>query len=117
MPFEGNWHLQVLEDFGFIVSRRYMHYKIFYPTGRKIPVIDPRLVLKTKTAKEVFLFISKNPGSYQNEIAKELGKAHGTIRYNLKKLVSAKIVEVTTDNGRKKFFINEEKLTNLRDLT
>jgi predicted HTH transcriptional regulator len=116
-PFEGTWHLQVLEDFGFIVSRRYEHYKIFYPTGRKIPLHDPRLVLKNKTAKEIFRFVSKNPGTYQNEIAKELGKAHGTIRYNLKKLVKAEIIEVTSDNGRKKFFISEEKLINLRDKT
>jgi predicted transcriptional regulator len=116
-PFAGIWHLQVLEDFGFIVSRRHGHLKIFYPTGRKIPLHDPRLVLKNKTAKKVFRFILKHPGTYQNEIAKELGKSHGTIRYNLKKLVKAEIIEVTTDNGRKKFFINDETLTNLRDLT
>jgi hypothetical protein len=116
-PFAGIWHLQVLEDFEFIVSRRHGHFKIFYPTGRKIPLQDPRLVLKNKTAKKVFRFILKHPGTYQNEIAKELGKSHGTIRYNLKKLVKAKLVDITTDNGRKKFFINDETLTDLRDLT
>ncbi|WP_287583296.1 winged helix-turn-helix transcriptional regulator [Candidatus Borrarchaeum sp.] len=116
-PFAGIWHLQVLEDFGFIVSRRHGHYKIFYPTGRKIPLKDPRLVLKNKTAKKIVRFILKHPGTYQNEIAKGLGKSHGTIQYQLKKLVNAKLIEVTTDNGRKKFFISEEKLINLRDLT
>ncbi len=115
-PFAGIWHLQVLEDFGFIVSRRHGHYKIFYPTGRKIPLHDPRLVLKNKTAKKVVLFILKHPGTYQNEIAKELGKSHGTIRYNLKKLVTAKIIEVVSDNGRKKFYINEESLNDFTDL-
>ena len=107
-PFAGIWHLQVLEDFGFIVSRRYKHYKIFYPliAGKEIPLKDPRLVLKSKTAKAIVRFILKNPGAYQNLIAKQLGKSQGTIRYQMKKLVDAKIIDVMKENGQKRFYIN-----------
>ena len=109
-PFEGTWHLQVLEDFGFIVSRRYKHYKIFYPLipGKVIPVKDPRLVLKSKTAKAIVRFILKNPGAYQNLIAKQLGKSQGAIRYNMKKLVDAQIIDVMKENGQKRFYINDK---------
>jgi len=111
-PFEGTWHLQVLEDFGFIVSRRYRHYKIFYPlvAGKEIPLKDPRLVLKSKTAKAIVRFILKNPGAYQNLIAKQLGKSSGAIRYNMKKLVDAKIINIMKENGLKRFYINEKNL-------
>jgi len=111
-PFEGTWHLQVLEDFGFIVSRRYKHYKIFYPliAGKVIPLKDPRLVLKSKTAKAIVRFILENPGAYQNLIAKQLGKSQGAIRYNMKKLVDAKIINVMKENGQKRFYINQNNL-------
>jgi predicted transcriptional regulator len=111
-PFEGTWHLQVLEDFGFIVSRRYKHYKIFYPlvAGKVIPVKDPRLVLKGKTAKAIVRFILQNPGAYQNLIAKQLGKSQGAIRYNMKKLVDAQIIDVMKENGQKRFYINDKNL-------
>ncbi|WP_287583291.1 winged helix-turn-helix transcriptional regulator [Candidatus Borrarchaeum sp.] len=111
-PFEGTWHLQVLEDFGFIVSRRYKHYKIFYPLipGKIIPLKDPRLVLKSKTAKAIVRFILKNPGAYQNLIAKKLGKSSGAIRYNMKKLVDAKIINIMKENGQNRFYINEKNL-------
>jgi len=111
-PFEGTWHLQVLEDFEFIVSRRYKHYKIFYPliAGKVIPLRDPRLVLKSKTAKAIVRFILKNPGAYQNLIAKQLGKSSGAIRYNMKKLVDAKIINIMKENGQKRFYINEKNL-------
>jgi predicted transcriptional regulator len=117
-PFEGTWHLQVLEDFGFIVSRRYKHYKIFYPliAGKVIPLKDPRLVLKSKTAKAIVRFILKNPGAYQNLIAKELGKSQGAIRYNMKKLVDAKIIDVMKENGQKKFYIRRHKKDQLLEL-
>ena len=114
-PFAGIWHLQVLEDFGFIVSRRFKHYKIYYPTGRKILLEDPRLMLKGNTAKAIFRFILKNPGSHQNKIAKQLGKTHTTINYNLKKLIKAKLVDVVSENGRKKLYINKD-LIGLRDV-
>ncbi len=109
-PFAGVWHLQVLEDFGFIGSHRYKQYKVYYPTGRKISPKDPRLILKSNTAKAIVQFISKNPGAYQNLIAKQLGKSQGTIRYNMKKLVDAKIINVILENGQKKFFINKKNL-------
>jgi predicted transcriptional regulator len=107
-PFAGVWHLQVLEDFGFINSHKYKQYKIYYPRGRKILPNDPRLILKSNTAKAIVLFISKNPGAYQTLIAKNLGKAQGTIRYNMKTLVDAKIINIIIENGQKKFFINKK---------
>jgi predicted transcriptional regulator len=102
--------LQVLEDFGFIVSHRYKHYKVYYKAGKEISLKDPRLVLKSKTAKAIVRFISKNPGAYQNLIAKRLGKAQGTIRYNMKKLVDAQIIDVMKENGQKRFYINKKNL-------
>jgi len=107
-PFAGVWHLQVLEDFGFIGSHRYKQYKVYYPTGRKISPKDPRLILKSNTAKAIVRFISKNPGAYQTLIAKKLGKTQGAIRYNMKTLVDAKIINVIMENGQKKFFINKK---------
>jgi predicted transcriptional regulator len=115
-PFAGVWHLQVLEDFGFIGSHKYKQYKVYYQTGRKISPKDPRLVLKSNTAKAIVLFISKNPGAYQTLIAKNLGKAQGTIRYNMKTLVDAKIINVIIENGQKKFFVNKKNLVLLKFL-
>ena len=76
---------------------------------------DPRLMLKGSTAKAIFRFILKNPGAHQNKIAKEIGKSHTTVKYNLKNLIKAKMVEFESENGRKKFYVNKD-LIGLRDV-
>lgn len=96
------WHLRKLEEAGLVNSRRFNGYKIFYPAeggveARRISL--GKTALANENAQEVFEHVAANPGIHQREIARALGVNHGTVRWHLKKLLSAELI-VETRRGK-----------------
>lgn len=96
------WHLRKLEEAGLIHSRRFNGYKVFYPADGGVEARRLSLgktALANENAQEVFEHVVTNPGSHQREIARALGVNHGTVRWHLKKLMSAELI-VETRKGK-----------------
>ncbi len=106
------WHLRKLEDSGLIHSRRFNGYKVFYIAEGGIEARRMSLsvtALTNANAQEVFEYVMSHPGTHQREIARALTVNHGTVRWHLKKLMLAELIDETrrgktsayfaTDNG------------------
>lgn len=96
------WHLRKLEESGLIHSRRFNGYKVFYPAEGGIEARRMSLgktALANENAQEVFEHVVLHPGTHQREIARALGVNHGTVRWHLKKLMSAELI-VETRRGK-----------------
>jgi predicted transcriptional regulator len=96
------WHLRKLEEAGLVNSRRFNGYKVFYPAeggveARRLSL--GKTALANENAQEVFEHVAANPGIHQREIARALGVNHGTVRWHLKKLLSAELI-VETRRGK-----------------
>ena len=90
------WHLRKLEDAGLIHSRRFNGFKVFYPAEGGIQARRLSLsmtALQNDNAQEVFEYVVANPGAHQREIARALQVNHGTVRWHLKKLRSAELLD------------------------
>lgn len=89
------WHLRKLEDAGLVNSRRFNGYKVFYPAEGGIEARRMSLsvtALTNANAQEVFEYVMSHPGSHQREIARALEVNHGTVRWHLKKLMTAELI-------------------------
>lgn len=96
------WHLRKLEEAGLIHSKRFNGYKVFYPAeggveARRLSL--GKTALANGNAQEVFEHVVANPGTHQREIARALGVNHGTVRWHLKKLMTAELL-VETRSGK-----------------
>lgn len=89
------WHLRKLEDAGLIHSRRFSGYKVFYVAEGGIEARRLSLsvtALTNANAQEVFEYVMAHPGTHQREIARALEVNHGTVRWHLKKLLTAELI-------------------------
>ena len=96
------WHLRKLEEAGLVNSRRFNGYKVFYPAEGGVEARRMSLgktALANENAQEVFEHVAAHPGIHQREIARALGVNHGTVRWHLKKLLSAELI-VETRRGK-----------------
>lgn len=96
------WHLRKLEEAGLVHSRRFNGYKVFYPAEGGVEARRMSLgktALANENAQEVFEHVASHPGTHQREIARALGVNHGTVRWHLKKLLSAELI-VETRRGK-----------------
>lgn len=113
------WHLRKLEEAGLIHSRRFNGYKVFYPAeggveARRMSL--GRTALQNENAQEVFEHVVGNPGTHQREIARALGVNHGTVRWHLKKLLSAELITETRQGKASAYVPTEIGLQALRDV-
>lgn len=113
------WHLRKLEEAGLIHSRRFNGYKVFYPAeggieARRISL--GRTALQNENAQEVFEHVVAHPGTHQREIARALGVNHGTVRWHLKKLLSAELITETRQGKAASYVPTTIGLQALRDV-
>ena len=114
------WHLRKLEEAGLIHSRRFNGYKVFYPAEGGIEARRMSLgktALANGNAQEVFEHVVANPGTHQREIARALGVNHGTVRWHLKKLMSAELIVETRRGKASSYEPTPMGLSALRELS
>ena len=64
-------------------------------------------VLKNTNRDRIYGFISSNPGTYPNEIIKEIGLNKGVVEYHLGILEEQKVIVPYKTRGRIHYFLNE----------
>ncbi|MCA1814192.1 MAG: winged helix-turn-helix transcriptional regulator [Halobacteriales archaeon] len=90
------WHLRKLEEGGLVRGKKCNGAKVYYPTSGGAMARDLSLAgaaLTSGNAKRILAFVAEHPGVHQREVARLLGVNHGTVRWHLKKLRMAELLE------------------------
>jgi predicted transcriptional regulator len=101
------YHLHTLEREALIKSQNISRYKLFYPTGVKIPKnMEQQISAIRNRIRDI---IQENPGITQKEISLMLNdKSQRTISYHVKSMTRAGIIRVEKVGRENKCFINDE---------
>lgn len=101
------WHLDILETYKIIGRKRISNFIVYFPYYNKNPIsnIDLKL-MKSKLTLEVLEMIEKEPGIWNNLIAKKLKVDHKTIHYHIKKLIELDLINIEKEGKKKKIYPN-----------
>ncbi|HEV8360349.1 MAG TPA: helix-turn-helix domain-containing protein [Candidatus Thermoplasmatota archaeon] len=90
------WHLRKLEEGGLVRGRKFNGAKIYYPTSGGVQARNLSMAsaaLTNGNARTILAFIHAHPGAHQREVARLLDVNHGTVRWHLRKLRDAELLE------------------------
>jgi len=94
------WHLRKMSESGLIDTVKIGGRRAFFSKAlRGINTEQAFAVLKSKKAREIFLYIIKNSDCHQTEIAKDFDLHHDTIRHHCERLESVDLIK-THREGR-----------------
>ncbi len=104
------WHLRKLEDAGIVKSDKFNGYKVFYPAEggvRAKRLSISMTALNNDNARRIFEYVTEEPGAHQRQIARALDVNHGTVRWHLKKLRKAELLQEERDGRATTYFPTE----------
>jgi len=101
-PSNAAWHLRKLEQTNLVRSRVIGGKKVFYLVeggieARKEAIAES--ILKNPNAREIMIYLQDHPGKHLLEIAHALGLNHHTVKWHIKKMYLAELVEGDTSNS------------------
>ena len=101
-PSNVEWHLRKLEQCNLIRSRKIGGKKVYYLVeggiqARKRAIAES--ILRNKNARRIMEYLRNNPGKHLLEIAKALNLNHHTVKWHLKKMIMAEMVEGDRSNS------------------
>jgi len=101
-PSNAAWHLRKLEQTNLVRSRAIGGKKVFYLVeggieSRKEAVAES--ILRNDNARRIMTYLQKNPGKHLLEIAHALDLNHHTVKWHIKKMYMAELVEGDTSNS------------------
>ena len=101
-PSNAAWHLRKLEQTNLVRSREIGGKKVYYLVeggieARKEAIAES--ILKNKNARNIMKYLKENPGKHLLEIANALDLNHHTVKWHIKKLYLAELVEGDTSNS------------------
>lgn len=109
-PSNVSWHLRKLEQTNLIRSRRIGGKRVYYLVeggieARRIAIAES--ILKNRNAREILEYLRENPGKHLLEISRALDLNHHTVKWHLKKLHLANLIEDHSTNSHPKYFPTE----------
>ena len=101
-PSNAAWHLRKLEQTNLVRSRAIGGKKVYYLVeggieARKEAVAES--ILRNKNAREIMVYLNDNPGKHLLEIAHALDLNHHTVKWHIKKMYMAELVDGDTSNS------------------
>ncbi|HDD57302.1 MAG TPA: winged helix-turn-helix transcriptional regulator [Thermoplasmatales archaeon] len=95
-PSNAEWHLRKLEQSNLVRSRKIGGKKVYYLVeggveSRKRAIAES--ILRNKNARMIMQYLHDNPGKHLLEIARALNLNHHTVKWHIKKLQMAELVE------------------------
>ncbi len=102
-PSNAAWHLRKLEQTNLIRSRSIGGKKVYYLVdggveARKEAVAES--ILRNKNAFNIMNYLSKHPGKHLLEIAHALDLNHHTVKWHIKKMYMAELIEGDTSHSK-----------------
>ncbi|MCX6665639.1 MAG: winged helix-turn-helix transcriptional regulator [Euryarchaeota archaeon] len=101
-PSNAAWHLRKLEQTNLIRSRLIGGKKVFYLVEGGIETRNLAIaesILRNENAKSIMDFLASHPGKHLLEISQALGLNHHVVKWHLKKMYEAELVEGDTSNS------------------
>jgi predicted transcriptional regulator len=101
-PSNAAWHLRKLEQTNLIRSRAIGGKKVYYLVeggieARKEAVAES--ILRNANAQSILQYVNDHPGKHLLEIAHALRMNHHTVKWHIKKMYMAELVEGDTTNS------------------
>jgi len=101
-PSNAAWHLRKLEQTNLIRSRNIGGKRVYYLVeggveARREAIAEA--VLKNKNAQNIMHYLQKHPGKHLLEIANALDLNHHTVKWHIKKLYLAELIDGDTSNS------------------
>jgi len=101
-PSNAAWHLRKLEQTNLVRSRAIGGKKVYYLVeggieARKEAVAES--ILRNNNAREIMQYLNDNPGKHLLEIAHALDLNHHTVKWHIKKMYMAELVDGDTSNS------------------
>ena len=101
-PSNAAWHLRKLEQTNLVRSRIIGGKKVFYLVeggieARKEAIAES--ILRNKNARDIMLYLQDSPGKHLLEIAHALNLNHHTVKWHIKKMYMAELIDGDTSNS------------------
>ena len=101
-PSNAAWHLRKLEQTNLVRSRTIGGKKVYYlvegGAEARIEAIAES-ILRNKNARDILLYLTDNPGKHLLEIANALNLNHHTVKWHIKKMYLAELIDGDTSNS------------------
>jgi len=101
-PSNAAWHLRKLEQTNLVRSRTIGGKKVYYlvegGAEARIEAIAES-ILRNKNARDILLYLTDNPGKHLLEIANALDLNHHTVKWHIKKMYLAELIDGDTSNS------------------
>jgi predicted transcriptional regulator len=101
-PSNAAWHLRKLEQTNLVRSRLIGGKKVFYLVEGGIDARREAIaesILRNKNARNILSYLSQNPGKHLLEIANALDLNHHTVKWHIKKMYMAELIDGDTSNS------------------
>ncbi|MCK4365518.1 MAG: winged helix-turn-helix transcriptional regulator [Thermoplasmatales archaeon] len=101
-PSNAAWHLRKLEQTNLVRSRTIGGKRVYYLVeggveARREAIAEA--ILKNKNARDIMLYLQGNPGKHLLEIANALNLNHHTVKWHIKKMYLAELIDGDTSNS------------------
>jgi len=101
-PSNAAWHLRKLEQTNLVRSRVIGGKKVYYLVeggveARKEAIAEA--ILRNKNARIIMEYLNKNPGKHLLEIANALKLNHHTVKWHIKKMYMAELIDGDTSHS------------------
>jgi len=101
-PSNAAWHLRKLEQTNLVRSRFIGGKKVYYLVEGGIEVRKQAIgesILKNNNAREIMRYLQTHPGKHLLEIAHALDLNHHVVKWHIKKMYMAELVEGDTSHS------------------
>ena len=101
-PSNAAWHLRKLEQTNLVRSRFIGGKKVYYLVEGGLEVRKQAIgesILKNNNAREIMRYLQTHPGKHLLEIAHALNLNHHVVKWHIKKMYMAELVEGDTSNS------------------
>ena len=101
-PSNAAWHLRKLEQTNLVRSRFIGGKKVYYLVEGGMEIRKQAIgesILKNNNAREIMQYLQDHPGKHLLEIAHALNLNHHVVKWHIKKMYMAELVEGDTSNS------------------
>ena len=101
-PSNAAWHLRKLEQTNLVRSRAIGGKRVFYLVEGGIAARKEAIAesfLRNKNARDIMTYLQGNPGKHLLEIAHALDLNHHTVKWHIKKMYMAELIDGDTSNS------------------
>ena len=101
-PSNAAWHLRKLEQTNLVRSRFIGGKRVYYLVEGGMEIRKQAIgesILKNNNAREIMQYLQTHPGKHLLEIARALNLNHHVVKWHIKKMYMAELVEGDTSNS------------------